>query len=223
MSALLRFYSIKQESDRGRLSLWHSERRGRGVFWGCRGYLWDWTETYWRQISLTTQKAAACVSLTALMDHWVWLHSPAALDCPACPRVSTAGESSDGGGRTVKASWARWSDPAAPSDPRFWGAEFLDPSREYKQTTEGGVVTLRDFSGFPVCCFFLKTPLVLCDPWGLVHWDFFLTPLSFYNTESGDKERRPPFYRRLKYLEDDPSSKKSNVLRLHPVFPWSTT
>lgn len=76
---------------------------------------------------------------------------------------------------------------------------------------------------FPVCFFFLKTPLVLCDSWGLVHCDFFLIPLSFYNTESGDKERRLPFYRRLKYLEDDPSSKKSNILCLHPVFPWSTT
>lgn len=85
VSALLRFYSIKQDSDRGQLSLGHSERRGMGVFWGCRGCPWVWTETSWRQIGLTTQKAAACVSLTALTCHRVWLHSRAALDCLACP------------------------------------------------------------------------------------------------------------------------------------------
>lgn len=201
VSALLCFYSIKQESDSDQFSLGHSERRGMGVFWGWRGCPWDWTETYWRQIGLTTQKAAACVSLTALTCHPVWLHSHAALNCLACPWVSTAGESSERGGdhesKLSKVVESRISDPAASSDPRFRGAEVLDTSREYKWTTEQGVVTLRDFSGFPVC-FSLKAPLVLCDPRGLVHCDFFSYSFIFLQHGEWGQREKAAFLQKIK-------------------------
>lgn len=148
-------------------------------------------------------------------------------DCPDVPPSATTFSCSTGlpgmplgqysgwelwsGGDTVKASWARWSRAESQTQqPQVTLGFGVQKSWTHQENTNEQLSKVSLLWGiFQVSRSASLWRPLLCS---VTHEDlftaiFFLTPLSFYNMQNGDKERRPPFYRRLKDLEDDPSSK----------------
>lgn len=119
-------------------------------------------------------------------------------------------ESSEGG--TVKASWARWSRAESqaqkPQATLGFGVQKSWTRQENTNEQLSEVSLLLGIFQVSLSASPLWKPL-LCS---VTHEDlftviFFLLLYLFTTQRDWGKERRPPFYRRLKELEDDPSSK----------------